>query len=77
VIFDQFYSSPKSKGMMDTRFLGQIDGPFICLTVAIICHSLQYLLSGINKDKVAFTRSNGTGKIKNTELRFSTVSGYL
>ena len=30
--------------MTDEGFLGKIDGPFICLTAAILSHSLQMLV---------------------------------
>ena len=63
--------------MMDAGFLGKIDGLFICLTAAILCHLLQCCRSGPIEDKVALTRSNAGGKIKNGDLRFSTVSGSL
>ena len=35
VIFAQYYSGPKRKGMTDEGFLDKIDGPFICLTATI------------------------------------------
>jgi len=41
MIFAQFYSSPKWRGMRDARFLGKIDGPFIGLTAAMLYHSLR------------------------------------
>ena len=40
VIFAQYYSGPKKNGMTDEGFLDKIDGPFICLTATILCHSL-------------------------------------
>jgi len=63
--------------MTDAGFLGKIDGLFICLTVAILCHSLRCWRSGNFEDKVAFMRSNAGGKIKNADLRFSTLSRFL
>jgi hypothetical protein len=77
VIFAQFYSSPKRRGMTDARFLGKIDGPFICLTAAMLCHSLRCWRTGIFIDKVVFTRSNAGGKINRADLWFSGVSGSL
>ena len=77
MIFDQFYSSPKRKGMVDAGFLVKIYGPFICLTAAILYHSLQCWRSRVFKDKVAFTHSNAGDKINNADLRFSTVSRSL
>jgi len=47
VIFAQFYSSPKRRGMTDVRLLGKIDGPFICLTAAMLCHLLRCWRTGI------------------------------
>jgi len=63
--------------MPHTRFLGKIDGLFISLTAAILCHSLRCRPSGIFEDKVAFTRSNAGSKIKTMYMRCSTVSGSL
>jgi len=77
VIFAQFYSGPKRRGMTDGRFLGKIDGPFICLTAARLCHSLRCGRTGIFIDKVVFTRSNAGGKIDRADLWFSGVSGSL
>jgi len=77
VIFAQFYSSPKRKGMTDARFLSKIDGSFICLTAAMLGHQLRCWWTGIFINKVAFTRSNAGGKINRADLWFSGVSGSL
>jgi len=63
--------------MMDKWFLGTIDGPFICLTAAILCHSLRCWRTGNFIDNVAFTRASSKGKRNNADLRFSEVSGSL
>ena len=63
--------------MTDAGFLGKIDGKFICLTAAMLCHSLRCWKTGIFIDKVAFTRSNAGGKINHAGLQFSGVSGSL
>jgi len=63
--------------MTDARFLGKIDSPFICLTAAMLCHSLRYWRTGIFIDKARFTRSNAAGKINRADLWFSGVSGSL
>lgn len=49
--------------MKDEGFLGKINGPFICLTAAILCHSLRCWRTGIFIDKVPFTRANSRGKL--------------
>lgn len=53
--------------MTDAEFLGKIDGRFICLTAAMLCHSLRCWRTGIFIDKVAFTRSNAGGKINRAD----------
>jgi len=63
--------------MTGARFLGKIDGPFICLTVTMLCHLLQCWRTGIFINKLAFTRSNARGKINRGDLWFSRVSGSL
>jgi len=63
--------------MTDARLLGKIDGPFICLTAAMLRHSLRCWRTGIFIDKVVFTRSNAGGKIHRADLWFSGVSGSL
>jgi len=50
--------------MTDDGFLDKIDGPFICLTAAILCHSLRSWWTGICIDDVAFTRAT-SGRKKN------------
>ena len=48
---------------MDKEFLVKIDGPFICLTAAILCYPLRYWRTGDFIDNVPFTRANCGGKI--------------
>ena len=52
--------------MMDEEFLGKIDGQFICLTAAILCHSLRCWRTGDFIDNVLFMRANCGGKIYST-----------
>jgi len=63
--------------MTDARFLGKIDRRFICLTAAMLCHSLRCWGTGISIDKVVFTRSNAGGRINRADLWFAGVSGSL
>jgi len=63
--------------MMDEGFLGKIDGSFICLTAAILCHSLRCWQTGNFINNVAFTRASSKGKTNNADVRFSEVSGSL
>jgi len=62
---------------MDKGFLGKINGPFLCLTAAILSHSLRCWWTGNFIDNVAFTRASSKGKTNNLDLRFSDVSGSL
>ena len=62
---------------MAEGFLGKIDGPFICLTAAILCHSLRCWRSGDFIDNVPFTRANCGGKMNSAYLWFSKVYGCL
>jgi len=61
--------------MTDEGVLDKIDGPFICLTAAILCHSLRYWWTGICIDNVAFTRATSGGKKNNVYWQVSKVSG--
>jgi len=63
--------------MPDARFLSKLNGLFICLTAAMLCHSLRCWRTRIFIDKVVFTRSDGGGKINHADLWFSGVSGSL
>jgi len=63
--------------MREARFLGKIEGPFICLTAAMLCDSLGCWRTGIFIDKVVFACSNAGGKINRADLWFSGVSGSL
>jgi len=56
-------------------FLDKIEGPFICLTAAILCHSLRYWRTGICIDNVPFTRATSWGKKNNVYWQVSKVSG--
>jgi len=75
VIFAQCYSGPKRKGMTDDGFLDKIDGPFICLTAAILCHSLRCWRTGICINNVAFTRATSVSKKNNVYWQVPKVSG--
>jgi len=63
--------------MMDEVFLGTINGPFICLTAAILYHSLRCWRTGNFIDNVAFTRASPKGKTNNADLQLSEVSKFL
>jgi len=63
--------------MMDDGFLGMIDGPFICLTAAILSHSLRCWQTGNFIDNVAFTPASSKGKTNNADLLFSELSVSL
>jgi len=76
-LYIQYYSSPRRKRMIDEGFQGKIDGPFICLTAAILCHSLGSWRTGNFIDNVAFTCVSSKGKTINSDLRFSEVSRSL
>ena len=62
--------------MTDEGFLHKINGPFICLTAGILCHSLQCWQTGISIDNLAFTRATSRGKKNNVYWEVSKVSGF-
>jgi len=37
------------QGMLDSKFLKRINGTMVCLTCAILCHSLRALQTGVYK----------------------------
>jgi len=37
------------QGMLDPKFLKRINGTMVCLTCAILCHSLRSLQTGVYK----------------------------
>ena len=53
---------------MDEGYLSKINGPFICLTAAILCHSLQCWLTGDFIDNVPVTLANCGGKMNSAYL---------
>jgi len=61
--------------MTDDGFLDRIDGWFICLTAAILCHSLRCWRTGIGIDNVPFTRATSGGKKNNVYWQVLKVSG--
>jgi len=54
--------------MMDKGLLDKIDGPFICLTAAILYHSLRSWQTGNFIDDVTFTLASSKGRINNADL---------
>jgi len=62
---------------MDEGFLGKIDSPFICLTAAILCHSLRCWRTGDFIDNVPFTGAICRGKMNSAYLWFSNVCRSL
>ena len=62
---------------MDEGFLGKIDGPHICLTAAILCHSLQGWRTGDFIEYVPFTLANCIVRINSAYLWFWKVYGSL
>ena len=58
---------------MDEGFLGKIDGPFICLTTAILCHFLQCWRTGDFVNNVPFMRANCRDMMNSAYLCFSKV----
>src|SRR5205807_825118 len=62
VIYEPLYSIKKRRGTLNDEFLARINDPFICLSAAILCHSLRCWQSGIFVDEINFTRSNSRGK---------------
>jgi len=62
---------------MDEGFLGKIDGPFICLAAATLCHSLRCWRTGDFMDNVPFTGANCGGKMNSAYLWFSKVCRSL
>ena len=62
---------------MDEGLLGEIDGPFICLTAAILCHFLPCWQTEDFIDNVPFTRANCGGKMNSAYLWLSKVYGSL
>ena len=77
LIYAQYYSSSKRKGIMDEGFLGKIDGPFICLRAAILSHLLRCWRTGNFIDNVSFTLARSKSKSNKANLRFSEVSKSL
>ena len=63
--------------MIDEEFLGKVDGPFIYLTAAILCHSLRCWRTGNFMVNVAFTRASSESKTNNALLRVSELLGSL
>jgi len=61
--------------MTDKGFLDKIDGPFVCLTAAILCHSVRSWRTGLCIDNVAFTRATSGGKKNKVYWQVSKVSG--
>jgi len=48
-IYGKYFDGIKRQGMLDPKFLKRINGTMVCLTCAILCHSLQALQTGAYK----------------------------
>ncbi|PWW79727.1 hypothetical protein C7212DRAFT_360935 [Tuber magnatum] len=64
VIYAHFYSGRARRGWMDDGFLRKINGRFLCLTTAIICHALRCWRTGIFTDNINFTRASSRGLLE-------------
>ena len=61
--------------MTDEGFLDKIDGQFISLPAALLCHSLRCWPTGIGIDDMAFTWATSSGKKNIVYWQVSKVSG--
>jgi len=75
MIFAQYYSGPKMKSSTDNCFLDNINGTCICLTAAILRHSVRSWQICICIDNVAFTRATSEGKKNTRYWQVAKVSG--
>jgi len=73
-ILAQYYADLKRKGITDEGFLDKVEGPFICLTAAILCHSLRCWRTAIFINNVVFTQASSGGKINYAYWQVSKVS---
>jgi len=73
-IYAEYYSGPREKCMIHEWSLGKMHGPFICLTVAILCHSLSCWRTGKFINNLAFTCASSKARINNAALPFSEVA---
>jgi len=48
-IWGKYFEGKKRFGITDPEFLGRINGTMICLTCAIICHTLRAWQTGVYK----------------------------
>jgi Domain of unknown function (DUF6532) len=49
-IWGKYFEGRKMRGIVEPNFLDRINGTMICLTCAILCHTLRAWQTGIYKD---------------------------
>lgn len=49
-ILGKYFVGTKMRGIAEPDFLGRINGTMICLTRAILCHTLRAWQTGVYKD---------------------------
>ena len=64
LIYEKYFSGKKMYGTIDNKFLGRINGPFICLTAAVLCHTLRAWKTGSYLDPNNFKQNMSRGGLK-------------
>jgi len=53
-LWGKYFEGRRMRGISDLAFLGRINSTLICLTYAIICHSLRAWQTGVYKNQGDF-----------------------
>jgi len=61
-IWGKYYKGRKMRGIAEPDFLGRINGTMVCLTCAILCHTLRAWQTGISLETCVFKPDTVAGE---------------
>jgi hypothetical protein len=62
IIYGKYFAGVRMRGTMDTDFDDKINGNFLCLISAILCHTLRAWQTGTYVEPRDFKRETSLGK---------------
>jgi len=69
-IYSRYFTAKRAVGIPDPEFVNLINGPIVCLTCAIPCHTLGAWRAGVYQDPPDFKPDAIGGKIPTIGSKF-------
>src|SRR6266849_6485839 len=64
IIYGKYYAGKKIRGLIDREFMRMINGTLVCLTSAIICHTLCAWQTGVYLEPKDFKFETSFGMLR-------------